>query len=50
MLVGVGLAAGIDGIFDDAGVAGDFAAPLEPALTIDLLLYEFRIVTSAATK
>ena len=44
------LATGIDRFLDDAGIAGDLATPLEPALTVDLLFNNFRIVTPAATK
>lgn len=37
-------------LLDEAGVAGDLAAPAEPALAVDLLLYDPGVVASAATE
>lgn len=44
------LAASVDGLLDEAGVARDLATPPKPTLAIDLLLDDSRIVTSAAAE
>jgi len=44
------LATSVDGLLDEACVARDLTTPSKPALAIDLLLDDPRIVTSAAAE